>query len=86
MQRKFYAKRYGNTSKYDNYFLIIEKLLKQSIVYFVLFDNLQERMELISSFILTNEKRGDLKVVAFDRSPFNYSRRDFQTNQCSPIL
>jgi hypothetical protein len=68
-------------AKYGNSFSIIEKLFIQSIINF---DNLQERMELISSFLLTNEKRGALNVVAFDRSPFNYSRRDFQTNQCRP--
>ncbi len=33
--------------------------------------------------ILTNERRGRLKVVAFDRPPSSYSRRDFQTKQCS---
>jgi hypothetical protein len=31
--------------------------------------------------VLTNEKRGRLKVVLFDRSRFNLSRCDFQTNR-----
>ena len=40
----------------------------------------------VSWKVLSNEKRGDLKVVAFDRPPFKLfnSRWDFQTNQCRP--
>ncbi len=38
----------------------------------------------ISLKVLTNEKRGELKVGAFDSSPFKIFSLRFQTDQCRP--
>ncbi len=59
-------------------YIVQQRTINQTVLF--LFVNLTDILK-----VLTNDKRGELTVVLFDRSLFKlFHARDFQTNRCRP--